>query len=146
MTRNSVRGFAAGLLVACIVFGGYYYLNDQPEQAEKKPLTIEEIKTASEQLGYTVIKKNEKKQNESKQEAEAKPVTYKLVIKEGMSSEDIGRLLQAQGIIKDAAPLADYLNKHQLTTKIQIGEFTLTSDMTIEKIVALITKLPLKTT
>ncbi|WP_042345945.1 endolytic transglycosylase MltG [Bacillus massiliigorillae] len=137
MTRNGIRGFAAGLLIATIIFGSYYYLNKTDEE---KKLSLSELNEASEKLGYTLVKKDKKSDEDPAPVITAQPTTYKLVIVEGMSSEDIGAILKKNHIIQDTSLFASYLRKHELTTKIQIGEYPITSDMTTAQIASVITQ------
>lgn len=158
MERSIIRGFAAGILLATIVFAIYYYLIE--EYKNKPVLTITELQEASNKQGYELIKAADQKQEQtssvSKQKesaaaatdtkpqkepvSEAGSTAYKLTIQSGTSSEDIGKELTAEGIIKGADSLAAYLNDNGLTTKIQIGEFILTKEMSIVQIASTITK------
>lgn len=134
MTRSGIRGFAAGLLVAALICGGYYYLNE-PKPVKDEALSLAELQKASEKLGYNLVEKPSVKET-----LLAKPVTYKLVIKKGMSSEDIGELLKKNKIIKDTSHFARYLQQHQLTTKLQIGEYLLKDTMSTDQIADMITE------
>ncbi|MEH6940402.1 endolytic transglycosylase MltG [Bacillus sp. JJ722] len=136
MTRGSIRGFAAGLLIATLIIGGFYIDKNNKE----KSLSLAELKAASNKLGYELVEKTKPAVSKPSKTTTSQPITYKLAIKKGMSSEDIGAILKKNNIIKDTSLFASYLRKNHLTTKIQIGEFTVTSDMTTAEIANTITK------
>lgn len=141
MNRGSLRGFASGLLIATVLVGGLYYI----EESDDKPLTLEELTTESEKLGYTLIKKEEDTPSQvsiapsSVEKREELSTSYQLDITYGMNSEDIADLLQRNGIIDNATIFQSYLKNNKLTTSIQIGSYALTEAMTYEQIAQTIT-------
>ena len=141
MNRGSLRGFASGLLIATVLVGGLYYI----EESDDKPLTLEELTTESERLGYTLTKKEEDTPSQvsitpsSVEKGEELSTSYQLDITYGMNSEDIADLLQYNEIIDDANRFQNYLKDNKLTTSIQIGSYDLIETMTYEQIAQTIT-------
>jgi len=141
MNRGSLRGFASGLLIATVLVGGLYYI----EESDDKPLTLEELTTESERLGYTLTKKEEDTPSQvsitpsSVEKGEELSTSYQLDITYGMNSEDIADLLQRNEIIDDANRFQNYLKDNKLTTSIQIGSYDLIETMTYEQIAQTIT-------
>jgi len=141
MNRGSLRGFASGLLIATVLVGGLYYI----EESDDKPLTLEELTTESERLGYTLTKKEEDTPSQvsitpsSVEKGEELSTSYQLDITYGMNSEDIADLLQRNEIINDANRFQKYLKDNKLTTSIQIGSYNLIEAMTYEQIAQTIT-------
>ena len=141
MNRGSLRGFASGLLIATVLVGGLYYI----EESDDKPLTLEELTTESERLGYTLTKKEEDTPSQvsitpsSVEKGEELSTSYQLDITYGMNSKDIADLLQYNEIIDDANRFQNYLKDNKLTTSIQIGSYDLIETMTYEQIAQTIT-------
>ena len=141
MNRGSLRGFASGLLIATVLVGGLYYI----EESDDKPLTLEELTTESERLGYTLTKKEEDTPSQvsitpsSVEKGKELSTSYQLDITYGMNSEDIADLLQRNEIIDDANRFQNYLKDNKLTTSIQIGSYDLIETMTYEQIAQTIT-------
>ena len=149
MSRDSIRGFAAGLLFSTIIIGSYYYLEENKQQE----LTIKQLEEASAKLGYKLSNKNEhsKEENvvEEKQditiedEVEAStsdPVKFSLTIKNGMGSDDIAQILYENKMIESTEGFEAFFKDRNLTKKIQVGDFQLTKGMPIQDIANIITK------
>ena len=145
MSRDSIRGFAAGLLFSTIIIGSYYYLEENKQQE----LTIKELEKASAELGYELIKQSKETNVEdatevtasNKEEAStSEAVKYTLTITSGMGSDDIAQILSENNIIENSEIFEAYLKDNHLTKKIQIGEFELITGMSIEEIATIITK------
>lgn len=145
MSRDSIRGFAAGLLFSTIIIGSYYYLEENKQQE----LTIKELEKASAELGYELIKQSKETNVEdatevtasNKEEAStSEAVKYTLTITSGMGSDDIAQILSENNMIENSEIFEAYLKDNHLTKKIQIGEFELITGMSIEEIATIITK------
>lgn len=143
MSRDSIRGFAAGLLFSTIIMGSYYYFEEDKQQE----LTIEQLGEASAALGYERNNKNQHNKEaaivntyDTEVESISEPATYKIIIAYGMGSDDIARILIENNMIESSDDFEAFFKDNQLTKKIQIGEFQLTKDMTIEEIANIITK------
>lgn len=81
---------------------------------------------------------NEKKKTEDT-EAIQETVLY---IKEGANSTSVANDLVRLGLIQDAGQFDSYLAQHELSGKIQIGEYTLDKSMSMETIASTITSSP----
>lgn len=167
MTKRGMRGFAAGLWVAAAVIAYFFYTGQDTVKTEAEPaLTKEQVsqylethhQIAVDQEEYQSLQAAAKKQankedngkadsdkssnkNNSDKEQKKKQKThrYKLHIKEGMTSQEIGSLLKDANIIKDTNKLSNYLEDHDLAKKVQLGTFKLSSDMSIAEIAKEIT-------
>ncbi|WP_235973492.1 endolytic transglycosylase MltG [Peribacillus faecalis] len=148
MSRDSIRGFAAGLLFAAIVIGGFYYFIEKNSQQDLK---LEDLKQASIEMGYELVEKESTNKEAINQETTPKKEetqtitpseseTYQFQIPTGMGSDDISRLLFENNIIEDADQFEIYLKDHDLAKKIQIGTYQLHKGMTFEEISDTITK------
>lgn len=86
-------------------------------------------------------KKDEDKDEDKKDEKEkSKSVTIE--VKEGFVSEDIGKVLKEQGIIKDVDKFAKYMEDNGYSSKIQIGKFKVNSDMSSKELAEKLTTYP----
>lgn len=72
----------------------------------------------------------------------AKPTVTKMVltIKSGMSVSDIAKTLEQNKVIKDQQAFYNFMVKNKLDTKIQLGTFNVSSNMTTAQIAKAITK------
>jgi len=167
MNRIHLRAFALGIVFSTSLLGTYYYFFDNQHEATK--LSDEELIAQVENDGYKVVKKDEyneleKKaaeaekaenteqkedtekvetttESEEKAEEKADPITeYKLSIISGMQTSEIASILKDAAIVDDAMNFEQYLISTGYHTKVQIGEFTLKSDMSYEQIAKIITK------
>ena len=148
MSRDSMRGFAAGLLFSTIIIGSYYYIEEDKQQ----DLTIEQLEEASTELGYELINKKEQSKESLTEEAtditiddkveistsEPVPVTHSLTITNGMGSDDIALILFENSMIESSEDFEAFFKDNNLTKKIQIGEFELTKGMSFEEIAGII--------
>ncbi|MCL1630387.1 hypothetical protein M3N64_00250 [Sporolactobacillus sp. CPB3-1] len=130
MTKNEIRGFAAGILLSCAVFAFFYYLifnqgDQKPEKnvVKQKPLTEATVTQylashhqkavdldaynqwlSSTKKATEQAAKDDKKSDSSKKSDsksdEAKTTKYKLQIKSGMTPGDISNELVRAKILK----------------------------------------------
>jgi hypothetical protein len=174
VTKNGIRGFAAGILLSCAVFAFFYYLIfNHGEQAATKqvvkqtPLTEATVnqylasshrkaidldaynqwqsdtQKATEKAGSEQKSDSDNSKKESSSDSDKnKKTTYKLHIKSGMTPGDISQELVAAKILKaDKRNDFDaYLKKNKLEKYVQLGSFTVSSDMSIAKLAQVITK------
>ncbi len=109
----------------------------EEQTAEEK--TTEE-KTTEEQT--TEEKTTEEKTTEEKTteetSAEEKEVVATITIKRGMQSITVAKLMEKEGIIKDAYDFDKYLNKKGYSTKLRVGTYTMKNTYTYEKLAKII--------
>lgn len=83
-------------------------------------------------------KKDKKKETSKKKEKEVQKFT--LNIESGMHSRNIGEVLKKYGIVEHERDFEKYVLDLGVDRNIQIGEYELSSDMSVDKIVQIITK------
>ncbi|WP_163103404.1 endolytic transglycosylase MltG [Peribacillus alkalitolerans] len=169
MNKRSIQSFAGGIIFATTIIAGYhYFFEKQPtiqleeamkiieehgmtiektKQHEATKKSIEEKKTPTET--ESTNKKEEPNEASNTEGNEEKPTADKkeeekassltLTIEPGMNPETIASLLEKQGIIQDKNAFTDYLEKNNLSTKVQLGEYVLTKNMSISQIAKTIT-------
>ncbi|MUK87118.1 hypothetical protein GMD78_01730 [Ornithinibacillus sp. L9] len=82
---------------------------------------------------------NEEKNDESREEQESVK-SYTLTIESGMPSSVIGTELEKNGIVDDGRELNQYLDDEGYSLRVQLGEFTFTSDMSFYEIAEKLTR------
>ncbi len=156
MTKKTLQGIATGILLTTILFAYHYYFTDRfhiliEETTEIKNITeqdIEEYLAANhlvvvdeidyEQLLEKLAKAEELEQNN---EAVTDNTIERIIIKEvvftiepGTSSSSIALLLEEKGLINSKEQFETYLFEKGLETKLKAGNYSLTSDMSLEEI------------
>lgn len=99
----------------------------------------EEERTATTENNEDDIVENKDDDNEVNDENEANEdedntVSYELEVTEGMLPGDVSKLLEENEIIESASELNNYLEDHDISTKIQIGSHELNNEMSISEI------------
>lgn len=167
LTKNGLRGFAAGILVATAVFAFFYFLifngSEQPAKkvVRQKPLTEAAVTQyltshhrkaididaynqwqAQNKLSKQPASKTQKAKAEKKSKPATKATTYHLHIKSGMTPGDISSELVSAKILKGSqkTKFDSYLHKNHLEKYVQLGTFKVSSDMDIKKLAQVITK------
>lgn len=112
---------------------------DKEENTEEKAETKQEDKKEKAENKEKEEQKEEEKNNEKKEDKQPETSSYTLQIKPGMLTPEITELLEENKIIDDAAKFNRYLEEHEYSPKIQIGNFKLTSDMDYYQIAETIT-------
>lgn len=165
--KQPVRSFALGLLTAGIIlFITFYFTDDSKE--ENETMTIDHMIKSIETEGYHVLteseyasistssekatgedgaethekQKNSAENNDTKEEDSVSEkdnaVTYTLSVESGMSSIKISDILEANNIVDDAESFDQYLEDEGFSTKLQLGEYELSSKMSRYDIAELI--------
>ncbi|MBO2534992.1 endolytic transglycosylase MltG [Rummeliibacillus suwonensis] len=160
MMKSTIRSLGIGFFLA----GSIMAINNQ-FNPEKTTASITSSKSsATDQKGTVVIKKAElntlkeeaadakeqlakiqtdyqnlKKEQSSKSNEKNKVTSYKLAIKKGMGTTEVSEALKEGGIIKNAAEFERYIINEDKAKYIQIGDYPLTSDMSNEEILKIIT-------
>lgn len=68
----------------------------------------------------------------------SEPVT--IIVKQGMSANDIASLLRQQGLIKNTISFRLYVHWQGLANSLQAGEYSFTPDMNMQKMIAMLAK------
>jgi hypothetical protein len=116
-------------------------------EVEKKDTEIASSETenaeASEEVETTEVDEAEENNTETAEEENQKQETvktYTLTIESGMPSSAISNKLEENGIIDDAGKFISYLEDEGYAIRIQLGEFTLKSDMSYNQIAEALTR------
>ncbi|WP_430785254.1 hypothetical protein VBD025_10670 [Virgibacillus flavescens] len=154
--KQPVRAFSIGLFTAGIIFLAIvlYFEKDQEESTMSKENMITDLEkngmqvlTQDEYISLSVNDESKDKDNEESKEPEKEPEkeqesevkTYTLTIEPGLASSSISSILEDNGIIESASEFNDYLEQNDYSQYVQIGEFELTSDMTMNQVAETIT-------
>ena len=121
-------------------------LEQQPAEAKEQLTNIETSApisdTIEDQQGPT--EKTEKQQateqiDKTEQSSEKNGVYGTILIYEGVTAYDIGKQVEDAGIIENGRELELYLSKPEYARSLQIGQFELHSDMTLEQMAKILT-------
>ena len=148
MSKQSVRGFGIAIFLVGALIYSMNSLNiplpgvDADAAAKKE---IEELQqqltTAQQQLEEA---KSAKKEASDEEEKGEEVIETTISVFRGNTAYDISRKLQDEGIIDNALQFELFLANGEYSRRIQIGEFTVSSDMTEEELAeALTTPTPL---
>jgi cell division protein YceG involved in septum cleavage len=126
MNKARLQGLSAGIIFTTTLFAGFYYGTGLFEGTNP---TAEEAKK-------TVQPKNPDKDSMEKGASKKDPsiVTYTIKVKTNMTTTEIADSLANEKIIDDAAEFEAYMNDHDFSKKIQIGEFVVTNNMTYRQL------------
>ncbi|MCM3761665.1 hypothetical protein M3212_12790 [Alkalihalobacillus oceani] len=151
MSHKGLQSFAGGLFLATAILGGtYYYTHSMNEEAEPEriELSAEDMMSRLTAAGYTVLTeaeleavRDEASSGQQEGEQEKQQIIYQMVltISSGMTSYQVADQLVTGQIIDEVEPFLDYLRANGLTQSIRTGQFLITSEMTVEEIIAVIT-------
>ena len=162
MKINALSSFAAGMLITTTICGAVYLSSkndvskaantpDVTAAAEKVQPSNEEMTKQLEAQGFVVQTKaeDEKQVEDAKASVQTKPaaadasksVTRVVVnVSDGMTSIDVGRVLQAANMVKNAFDFSKDIEAKGLENKLRPGVFVVDSKMTYDQIVATIFK------
>lgn len=152
MNKQNTRAFAAGLLLSAIVLVIFSYGSedkaDSRETLEEQGYVVltekearnqrEKIEDLEEQIN-TLTEDSVSGEQETEVEEDARNEMI-LTVSSGMTPIEISEELESKGIIKNASDFNSYLVKSGRADKIQIGDYQLHSEMTLEEISTLLTK------
>ena len=163
--KKTLRGIGIGLFLAGAIFTMIQQF-DQPLSQEKASTYKKEIKEleqqlaeAKEQLTNTEVSapiadtaddeqgtstNTEKQQateqvDQTEQPSAENVVHGTILIYEGVTAYDIGKQAEDAGIIENGRELELYLSKPEYARFLQIGQFELHSDMTLEQMAKILT-------
>ena len=163
--KKTLRGIGIGLFLAGATFTVIQQF-DEPISQEKASTYKKEIKDLEQQLAEakeqltnsetsapitaTVEAKQENTNNTKEQQvteqidnteqsSEKNGVYGTILIYEGVTAYDIGKQVEDAGIIENGRELELYLSKPEYARSLQIGQFELYSDMTLEQMAKTLT-------
>ena|SRR5690625_517220 len=82
----------------------------------------------------------DEEENEEADEEEEEVTTYTLNIQPGMTTSEFSSLLEENDIVDDASEFNQYIEEEDYSLRVQIGEFELTSDMSMYEVAEEITR------
>ncbi|OLO28632.1 hypothetical protein BTR23_17080 [Alkalihalophilus pseudofirmus] len=118
--------------------------NGQADESATAEQPTEEKKESESKVEEKEEEKQEEKKEEEKKEEEKKeddkPVKHKIKITSGMVSPDVAKMLKEKGLIKDEAKFVRAVESKNAAKYVQIGEHELTTGMSHNEIIQVITK------
>ncbi|MBT2574418.1 endolytic transglycosylase MltG [Bacillus sp. ISL-51] len=154
MTKRGIQAFAAGIILATAVLAAVFYLTDNSQasavKTEKTALTEKEVnsyldsqqKVSVNRDDYQKLLDSKEKSLDTDQNSDTKKEkkTYKLTIKDGMSTADVSSILEKEGIIPSAEDFNDYVIDAGYHKEIRAGHFKVDSGMSFKKLVKTLTR------
>ncbi|MGE6755139.1 hypothetical protein ACQKFO_17135 [Rossellomorea sp. NPDC071047] len=162
VTPNSLRSFAAGLLIATTSIGAVYMFGPSEAKSTEKVETVKTEKLSEEEMvkqltsnGFVIhteaewnkqlsamTEKQEEKVEDKKEVKTDDKVIYKtiLTVSTGMTSIDVGNALENANIIKDGLDFYKEVEKRGLENDLRPGTFEVESGMTTDEIISTIFK------
>lgn len=133
VTKGQVQRYLAKHNQVAIDESKYQSLQSTTSKKDKSS------KKESSNKGNNTKKDNQKsdKSNQNKKESTSK--SYTLHVQSGMTGGEIGQKLENAHIISNWYDLSKYLQNHHLENKVQLGTYTVTSDMSVREIAKKIT-------
>lgn len=134
---------------AITLLEGEKYSVIEDEELERLYNDIEQLELIIEENSQVIVDDENKdddviadeNEQEVVQEEEVEQVEeFVLEIKPGVHSRNIGEVLKKFGIVEDERDFERYVLEKEVDRKIQIGEFKLKSDMSVDDIIKIITK------
>ncbi|MBT2645948.1 endolytic transglycosylase MltG [Bacillus sp. ISL-34] len=130
MNKARLQGLSAGIIFTTTIFAGFYYgtglFEGTTPTAEEAKKTVQ-TKDADKDL----MEREASKKDPSK---DPSIVTYTIKVKTNMTTTEIADSLAKEKIIDDSAEFKAYMNDHDFSKKIQIGEFVVTNNMTYRQL------------
>ncbi|MBP1950900.1 endolytic transglycosylase MltG [Virgibacillus litoralis] len=98
------------------------------DNSETQPKEEQKNSTSNESQESETEETNDEEKNDPSTDENSK-VSYTLTVKSGMAPSTISSTLAENGIIKDRDEFTQYMEEQGYTTKVQLGDFELTSNM-----------------
>lgn len=144
MNKAILQGLSAGIIFTTTIFAGFYYgtgliEGTTPTAEEAKELLVKQgfvVSLPMEETKKTVQPKDADKvlmENEASKKDHS-IVSYTIKVKTNMNTTEIADRLSKEKIIDDAAGFDAYMNEHDFSKKVQIGEFVVTNNMTYRQL------------
>ncbi|WP_240794225.1 endolytic transglycosylase MltG [Bacillus sp. BHET2] len=162
VTSNSLRSFAAGLLIATSLIGAVYLFGPSEAKSTSTEETVKVEKPSEDEMvkqltskGYVIHteeqwnkqlaamnEKQEKNGEDKKDQNTDGKVIYKtmLTVSTGMTSIDVGNALEKANIIKSGLDFYKEVEKRGLENDLRPGTFEVESGMTTDEIISTIFK------
>ncbi|MBJ7570991.1 endolytic transglycosylase MltG [Bacillus halotolerans] len=153
MTKRGIQAFAGGIILATAVLASVFYLTDEDQAVavkEQKTVTEQDVNNYLDSKKMVSVNRDEYQKlldskekslsDDSSSDSKNKVKTYKLIIKDGMSTADVSAILEKEGIISSAKDFNDYVIDAGYHKEIRAGEFKVKSDMSFKKIVKTLTR------
>lgn len=150
VNKQTTRGIALGLLIAAMIILVYKFTFLEKESSVLPEgfmsVSIQEyenLKNQSTELQSKVeelLKQMKDLEKMKLQEEKSDEIIfYELTISNGMTSLDVSNLLEEIGIIQNSVEFNQYLGELNLQTRLQLGTYLLSSEMSYEEIAHMIT-------
>lgn len=143
MKKQSLRSFGFGLLAAAAALFLFNYTS-KDQLLEKDHYTVLTTDELHEKMAKTIpvetTSSAEKKQITKKESAASKSKEITVTIEAGMSSDDVINALKKANVITDEKSFNTYLTENGYTSKLQVGTFTFSANMSNEEIASALVK------
>ncbi|WP_226667411.1 endolytic transglycosylase MltG [Metabacillus litoralis] len=116
---------------------------DEYEQflAAKNAANQEEAKAkAEEQPKEETVEKPKTEEAKKPEEKKEEVISYKVTIKDGMTTSEVSDALELNGIIESSMEFDQFLIKNEYHTKVQLGTFEVKKGMTFDQLADAITR------
>lgn len=157
MTKNGLRGFAAGLIIATFILSYvYYFQSDRTDASQNDTITESDIENyalehdlvilTEEEFKNLNVEKEQTKEDKKKEDKKEEPKEEEKVVKvnfeisPGMSTDDVASKLHESKLIKKKSDFTNYIKKNKLESAIKAESYKLNSEMTVEEIAKIVTK------
>lgn len=119
------------------------YQDEKQKQANEKDKNSkkENVRDKQDDKNVKEDAKNDE-EKEKKEEDKDKPKEIKLKVEPGFVSQDIAKILKDEDIIDDTAKFVKYMEDNGYSPYIQIGTFTVNSDMSLKELAETLTTYP----
>jgi hypothetical protein len=151
MTSNSIRSFAFGILISAGVCGLVYYMESNEDTSEKiETPSVGEMKEALEVNGYIIHSaeewdkqvSNPQSEDGEQQKPPGEKVIYRTMISvpSGMTSIDVGEVLEQTKMIEDGFAFSKEVEKRGLSGNLKPGIYEVSSEMSLDEMISTIFK------
>lgn len=155
MKANSMRNFAAGLIVSAGVCGAVYFFGlDEvisSQTADQQQPSVAEMKSLLTSKGYIIHTEEEwneqlasinKAQEDKAKEGTKEKIVYRTIlsVSKGMTSIDVGKALEKAKIIENGSKFSKEVEKRKLESDLRPGTYKIESGMTMDEIIKAIFK------
>ncbi|HET7658699.1 MAG TPA: hypothetical protein VFK37_10420, partial [Bacillales bacterium] len=128
VTQAQVQTYLASHSEVAVDAKKYESLKDASKKASSDK---SDDKSKSDSSDKSSKQSNDKSSSSSDKETKSnnQVKTYTLKVTSGMTGGEIGNMLERAGILSNGYQLAKYLENHNLENKVQLGTFTIKSNM-----------------